>query len=72
MTEKPLKDFKKRKAQSRIVDVHMDTLKNLLALPNQKSFAGLRDFALIMFTLDAVSPTKRSVITQASEFQFST
>ncbi|MCX7924039.1 MAG: tyrosine-type recombinase/integrase [Clostridia bacterium] len=52
MTENPLKDFKKRKAQSRIVDIHLDTLKNLLALPNQKSFAGLRDYALIMFTLD--------------------
>ncbi len=52
MTENPLKHFNKRKTQSKIVDIHMDNLKNLLALPNQKSFAGLRDYTLIMFTIN--------------------
>jgi len=47
-----LKDFRKRKAAPRIVDVHEDTLKLLLELPDRSTFAGLRDYALIVLTLD--------------------
>lgn len=48
----PLDGFKRRKAQPRIVEIPEDTLQRLLALPNQQTFAGLRDYTLILFTLD--------------------
>ena len=48
----PLEDYKKRKADPRIVDIPPERLQALLSLPNQKTFAGLRDYALILFTLD--------------------
>jgi site-specific recombinase XerD len=52
LPDNPLRGFKKQKAQARIVDVSEETVKNLLKLPNQSTFAGLRDYALILFTLD--------------------
>lgn len=48
----PLSDFKKRKAQPRIVNIPEDVLQSLLKLPDQTSFAGLRDYTLILLTLD--------------------
>lgn len=48
----PLKSFNKRKADPRIVDIPTDIMKKLLTLPDQKTFAGIRDYALILFTLD--------------------
>lgn len=50
--ENPLAGIKKRKAEDKIVDLSEDTLKKLLTLPNLKTFAGLRDHALILMTLD--------------------
>lgn len=52
LNENPLNDYKKRKADPRIVDIPTDTLQKLLSLANQKTFAGLRDYALVLFTLD--------------------
>lgn len=48
----PLKDFKRKKAPGRVVDIAEDTLQKLLTLPDQTNFAGLRDYALILLTLD--------------------
>ncbi|PWK06583.1 tyrosine-type recombinase/integrase [Tumebacillus permanentifrigoris] len=48
----PLEGFKRRKADPRIVDVPEDTLQRLLDLPDQKTFVGLRDYTLILITLD--------------------
>lgn len=48
----PLKDFKRRKANERIVQIDLDIIKKLLALPNQSSFPGLRDYALILLQMD--------------------
>lgn len=52
LTENPLKDFKRRKADERIVQINMDVIKNLLSLPDQSTFPGLRDYALILLHLD--------------------
>lgn len=52
LPENPLQNFKKRKAEGRIVDIPEGTLKKLLGLPDQSTFAGLRDYALILLTLD--------------------
>jgi site-specific recombinase XerD len=50
--ENPLAEFKKRRAEGRIVQVDAETLRRLLELPDQGRFAGLRDYALILLSLD--------------------
>ncbi|QGG46373.1 tyrosine-type recombinase/integrase [Heliorestis convoluta] len=52
LTDNPLKKLKKRKADDRIVRLDADTLKQLLALPDQKTYSGLRDYALLLFQID--------------------
>jgi integrase/recombinase XerC len=48
----PLIQFKKRKAEARVVELPEDILTKLLALPDKKNYSGLRDFTLILFILD--------------------
>jgi len=52
LTDNPLKDFKRRKADERIVQIDMEVIKKLLALPDQSTFPGLRDYALILLHMD--------------------
>jgi integrase len=44
--------FKKRRAASRIVNIPTEILKKLIELPDPKSYAGYRDYCLILLTLD--------------------
>ena len=48
----PLKDIKRRKIDERIVQIEEQKLQELLASPNQKTFSGLRDYALLLLQLD--------------------
>ena len=48
----PLKGWKVRKAESRIVDIPESILQKLLEAPDQKTFSGLRDYAIILLQLD--------------------
>lgn len=50
--ENPLAGFKKRKDEGRIAGLEEEVLVKLLSLPNRETFAGLRDYALILFTMD--------------------
>lgn len=50
--ENPLQGFKRKKAEGRAVTIDIEILKKLLALPDKKTFAGLRDYGLILLTLD--------------------
>lgn len=52
MSDNPLKGLKRRKADGRIVSLDVDTLRRLLELPDSTTFAGLRDYALILLMLD--------------------
>lgn len=70
LQENPLKDFKKRKAQGRVVDISEDTLQRLLTLPDQNSFAGLRDYALLMFELDTGVRPKEALSLKIEDFDF--
>jgi len=70
LEENPLKDFKKRKAQARIVDIAEDTLQKLIVLPNCSTFAGLRDYALLMFTLDTGIRPKEALSLKEEDFDF--
>jgi site-specific recombinase XerD len=50
--ENPLDGLKKRKDEGRVVNLDTDTIVNLINLPDRKTFAGIRDYALILLTLD--------------------
>ncbi|MCW2279063.1 tyrosine-type recombinase/integrase [Heliophilum fasciatum] len=52
LVENPLRNFKKRKADERIVQMDHDTIKKLLAQPDQTTYPGLRDYALLLLQLD--------------------
>lgn len=52
LIQNPLAGFKKRKAESKNVNISIDMLQKLINLPDRKTFAGLRDYALIILTLD--------------------
>lgn len=52
LAHNPLIGFKKRKAEGRVVQHDEDTLIALINAPDKKTYAGLRDFALILLTLD--------------------
>jgi site-specific recombinase XerD len=46
------RQFKKRRATSRIVNIPIDILKQLIEQPDLKSYVGYRDYCLILLTLD--------------------
>ena len=48
----PLAGLKKRRPVGRVVHIETDTLADLLRLPDRRTFTGLRDYALILFSLD--------------------
>lgn len=52
LSTNPLATMKKRKTEDRAVSVEVDVLNALLAAPNQSTFVGLRDYTLILLTLD--------------------
>ncbi|HII67125.1 MAG TPA: hypothetical protein HA302_03765 [Thermococcaceae archaeon] len=45
-------DFKKRKDEGRARAIPIEILKELLSAPDKKSYAGFRDYCLILFMLD--------------------
>ena len=50
--EKNPVDFKKRKDEGRARAIPLEVLKELLNAPDKKSYAGFRDYCLILFMLD--------------------
>jgi len=52
LSQNPLKGWKLRKTEPRIVNIPDTVLKGLLDTPNKKTFAGLRDYTLILIQLD--------------------
>lgn len=52
VVENPLIGFKKRKAEGKNVNISIDILQKLINLPDRKTFSGLRDYTLILLTLD--------------------
>ena len=68
LSENCLKGFKKRKAQPRIVEISEDVLKRLLELPDKSTFAGLRDYGLLLFTLDTGIRPKEALLLTIADF----
>ncbi|MGB9826243.1 MAG: tyrosine-type recombinase/integrase [Desulfofundulus sp.] len=50
--QNPLEGFKRRRDEGRVVQIGLDVLKKLLSLCDTSTFSGLRDYALILTTLD--------------------
>ncbi|MEC0369991.1 tyrosine-type recombinase/integrase [Paenibacillus chibensis] len=52
LSNNPLSGMKKRKTENRAVSIEVDVLSALLNAPDQSTFVGLRDYTLILLTLD--------------------
>ena len=52
LPENPLKGYKQKRVESRIVNIEEEALKKLLEAPDKKTFVGLRDYALMLLALD--------------------
>lgn len=50
--DNPLDGVKRRKTEGRVVNLDEKILTRLLSLPDKKSFSGLRDYSLLLLTLD--------------------
>jgi integrase len=48
----PIANIKKRKAEPRVVSIDEKILRELLKLPDQDKYTGLRDYCIILITLD--------------------
>ncbi len=53
ISDNPLAGLKKRKAPGRVVNISPDILTQLLSLPKLNTYAGVRDRALFLLTLDS-------------------
>ncbi len=67
MPDNPIKNFKRRKADSRIVDVKSQNLKKLLGIPDQKTYTGLRDYSLLLLQLDTGIRPKEALSLQIND-----
>jgi integrase len=68
--ENPFDDIKKRKDEGRIVNLDEETLKQLISLPDLKTYAGLRDYGLILLTLDTGIRPKEAFSLLPSDVNF--
>ncbi len=64
----PFDGIGKRKERSRIVDVDMGTITALLALPDQTTWTGKRDYALMLFSVDTGARPGESLQLQPADF----
>ncbi len=69
-TDNPMTRLKKRKAEGRVVNLTLDDLKALIELPDTKTFAGLRDYAVILLTLDTGIRPKEAFSLLVDDFNF--
>ncbi|ACV64617.1 integrase family protein [Desulfofarcimen acetoxidans DSM 771] len=70
LIENPVKEFKRRKADERIVQFDLELLKKLLAIPDQSTYPGLRDYALLLLQLDSGIRPKEALSLLISDVNF--
>jgi site-specific recombinase XerD len=68
MSDNPLSDFKKRKDEGRVVNIDENVLTELLMIPNRETYAGLRDYALLLTFLDCGIRPKEAFSLTASDY----
>ncbi|EFU43936.1 integrase family protein [Paenibacillus vortex V453] len=68
LKKNPLTKIKKRKEGSRIVAISIETLQELIRVPDQSTFVGMRDYTLIIFTLDTGIRPSEALALQPNDF----
>lgn len=68
ISSNPMEKLSKRKAQEKIIDIPIDTLQQLLTLPDTNSFAGLRDYCIILLMLDCGIRPKEALSLKECDF----
>ncbi len=68
----PLEGLPKKKAEGRIANIDTEILEKLLKLPDKNTFCGLRDYALILLTLDTGIRPKEAFSLLIEHFDFKT
>ncbi|MCR4432041.1 MAG: tyrosine-type recombinase/integrase [Tepidanaerobacteraceae bacterium] len=72
LQKNPLDGLKRRKAEPRIVDIDTEILQKLLHLPHKSTFAGLRDYGLLLITLDTGLRPKEACSLLINDINFRT
>ncbi|WP_231638707.1 tyrosine-type recombinase/integrase [Paenibacillus sp. JCM 10914] len=68
LKKNPLTNIKKRKEGSRIVAISIETLQELIKAPDQSTFVGMRDYTLIILTLDTGIRPSEALALQPNDF----
>lgn len=68
LSDNPLDGFKKRKDEGKIVHIDENVLIDLLQLPDQSTYAGLRDYALLLVFLDSGIRPKEAFSLMESDY----
>lgn len=68
LSDNPLAGFKKRKDEGRVVQIDEHVLADLLQLPDQTTYAGLRDYALLLVFLDSGIRPKEAFSLMESDY----
>jgi len=68
ISDNPLAGFKKRKDEGRVVQIDESVLTELLQLPDQSTYVGLRDFALLLLFLDTGIRPKEAFSLMESDY----
>lgn len=70
--DNPLLHFKKRKAESRIVNLDENVIRELLLIPDRNTYTGLRDHTLMLFFLDTGIRPKEAFALLKADFSINT
>ena len=66
----PFRGLKRRKDPGHFRDIDAAKVKELLTLPDRSTWAGLRDYALILFTLDTAARPGEALQLMPTDFNF--
>lgn len=68
LSDNPLLDFKKRKDEGRVVNIDEKVLADLILLPDRNTYAGMRDYALLLMFLDCGIRPKEAFSLMESDY----
>ncbi|WP_223068088.1 tyrosine-type recombinase/integrase [Paenibacillus caui] len=68
LKKNPLANIKKRKEGSRVVAIDIEILQKLLQVPDRNTFVGMRDYCLILLTLDTGIRPSEALSLQPNDF----
>ena len=66
----PLRGLKKRRPQNRIVHISNEDIEKILALPDKSTFAGYRNYCIMLFSLDTAARPSSTLLLRRKDFNF--